>query len=158
MKPQRLLMALVCGLLFGAGLTVSDMINPARVLAFLDVTGDFDPSATIVFAAALVPSTLAYRQAQRRRAPVLDTAFHLPGNTRIDARLLLGAALFGMGWGLSGFCPGPVVAALSTGRGDVILFAVAVLAGMGLFGLLPDPAAPAPATRPEPGTPLPPSP
>lgn len=139
---NRLLVALLCGLLFGAGLALSDMINPARVLAFLDVTGDWDPSAAIVFAAALVPSAIAYQIARRRAAPVLEPAFQLPARKMLDTRLVTGAAIFGVGWGLSGFCPGPVVAALASGREDMFIFFVAVLAGMGLFSLLPAETAP----------------
>lgn len=137
---RRAWASLACGLLFGAGLTLSDMINPARVLAFLDVAGDWDPTAAIVFASALLPSVLAYRIAARRPAPVLAPAFQLSARKSVDLRLISGAVIFGIGWGLSGFCPGPVIAALSTAREDIVIFFVAVLAGMGLFSLLPAPA------------------
>lgn len=126
----RLVIAAVSGLLFGGGLVVSDMVNPARVLAFLDVAGNWDPSLAFVMGAALIPSSIAYLIKQRRGRPVLDTKFHVPANRRIDTALVSGAALFGLGWGLVGLCPGPAIAFLITGRWEAALFAAAMLAGM----------------------------
>lgn len=130
---NRIVVAVACGLLFGAGLVVSDMINPARVLAFLDVTGDWDPSLAFVMGGALIPSGLAYLLRRRMDRPVADAAFHVPETRVIDARLLGGAAVFGLGWGLVGFCPGPAVAALTTGAWQAFPFVAAMLAGMAVF-------------------------
>ncbi|HUG46632.1 MAG TPA: YeeE/YedE family protein [Sphingomicrobium sp.] len=127
---SRLLAALAAGLLFGAGLALSDMINPARVLAFLDVAGNWDPTLAFVMAGALLPSAAGYWLARRMKQPVLADEFSIPSNRGIDAPLLLGAALFGIGWGLVGFCPGPAVAALGFGLWQAWLFVAAMLAGM----------------------------
>lgn len=115
--------ALLSGMIFGAGLAVAQMTNPAKVLAFLDWKGAWDPSLALVMGAALAVSALAYRVRGRAAS---TTA------TGIDARLLTGAALFGLGWGLAGFCPGPAVAALVTGSGQVSLFVASMIAGMAL--------------------------
>lgn len=122
--------AIVCGLLFGAGLVVSDMINPARVRAFLDVFGNWDPSLAFVMGGALIPSTLAYVVRNRWQAPLFDDQFHVPPKTGPDARLVAGAVLFGVGWGMVGLCPGPAIAALTTGRWQAGLFVSAMLTGM----------------------------
>lgn len=126
----RVLSSVLCGLLFGAGLVVSDMVNPARVLAFLDITGAWDPSLAFVMGGALIPSSLAYALKRRRSRPMFDTTFHVPANRTIDGKLVGGAALFGLGWGLVGLCPGPAIAALVTGHWEAMLFAVAMLVGM----------------------------
>jgi len=130
------LAASTCGLLFGLGLVISDMVNPARVLAFLDVAGAWDPSLILVMGAALVPSTLAYRLYLRRQQPLLDAHGHVPGAGHVDTSLVIGALMFGVGWGLVGLCPGPAVAALVTGRAPFLMFALAMLAGMGLQRLI----------------------
>ncbi|RAS08280.1 YeeE/YedE family protein [Ensifer adhaerens] len=130
---RRVLSAIVCGLLFGAGLVASDMINPARVRAFLDVAGNWDPSLAFVMGGALIPSTLAYIIRNRWQTPLFDDQFHVPPRTKPDARLVAGAALFGAGWGLVGFCPGPAIAALTTGRWQAGLFVGAMLAGMIIY-------------------------
>lgn len=132
----RVLASVIAGLLFGVGLVISDMINPARVLAFLDVTGAWDPSLAFVMGGALIPSAIAYRLRARRTAPLLDTAFHIPENRSIDRKLLIGSALFGLGWGLVGLCPGPAFAGLVLGRWEIILFVVAMLCGMALHRLM----------------------
>ncbi len=131
----RLVAALVAGLLFGAGLALSGMIDPARVLGFLDVTGRWDPSLAFVLAGAVGVSTLGVLAMHRMRRPLLAAAFDLPTGRRIDVRLLAGAALFGVGWGLAGFCPGPALAALSLGLPKAVLFVAAMLAGMGIYRL-----------------------
>jgi len=131
------LIALLSGTLFGAGLAVSQMTNPAKVLAFLDVTGDWDPSLAFVMGTALLVSAIAHRLPRRLmpatlRAHVPDS----PGTSSlagIDRRLVGGAALFGVGWGLAGFCPGPALAALVTGSSQVLLFTAAMVVGMGAF-------------------------
>ncbi len=134
-----ILMSLVSGLLFGAGLTLSQMVNPAKVLGFLDFggipAGDWDPSLAFVMAGALVVTAIGYRLAFRRGAPIAAPAFQLPTRKDIDVRLVAGAAIFGVGWGLAGYCPGPALAALAFGRAEVFVFVAAMLAGMGLFRL-----------------------
>lgn len=132
---SRLFVALVCGLLFGAGMVVSDMINPARVLAFLDVAGGWDPSLAFVMGGALIPSSVAYLIRRRLNAPIAADAFHVPENRTIDLPLVGGAALFGLGWGLVGLCPGPALAALITGVWQAFVFVAALVAGMALFRL-----------------------
>ena len=129
----RILVALVCGVLFGAGMVVSDMINPARVLALLDVTGAWDPSLAFVMGGALIPSSLAYLIRRRMDAPVAADDFHVPEGRRIDRPLIGGATLFGLGWGLVGLCPGPALAALTTGAWQAVAFVVAMIAGMAVF-------------------------
>lgn len=119
-------------------MVVSDMINPARVLAFLDVAGAWDPSLAFVMGGALIPSGIAWLIRRRLEAPLVEDAFHVPGNRKIDRALLGGAALFGLGWGLVGLCPGPALAALTTGAWQAFVFVAAMLAGMGLFRLTLD--------------------
>ncbi len=132
---DRLLAAIVSGLIFGVGLLISDMINPGRVLAFLDVAGSWDPSLAFVMGGALIPTAVAHIIRGRRSAPLLDSRFYVPANRSIDWRLVTGAALFGLGWGLVGFCPGPAIAALSTGRWEAVLFVAAMLVGMSVYRL-----------------------
>lgn len=132
---MRYWIAVACGLLFGAGLAISDMTNPSRVLAFLDLAGTWDPSALFVFAGALPVSGLAYWLARRRAAPFFDERFHLPTTNAIDGRLIAGAVLFGLGWGIAGFCPGPALTAVISGQGGVFLFLGAMFAGMALYRL-----------------------
>ncbi|NII55935.1 YeeE/YedE family protein [Luteibacter sp. SG786] len=127
------LVAFLCGSLFGLGLVVSDMANPARVLAFLDVTGAWDPSLALVMAGALVPSAAAYRWVRARNATLFAGVLHLPQRQRIDWSLIVGAAIFGIGWGLAGVCPGPAVALLATGQPFAIVFMAAMLTGMLLY-------------------------
>ncbi|MGG6892681.1 DUF6691 family protein [Rhizobium sp. BR 315] len=126
----RILVSIVCGILFGVGLVVSDMVNPARVLAFLDVAGAWDPSLAFVMGGALIPSSIAYAIKRHRARPTFDTQFHVPTSRRIDRSLVSGAVLFGLGWGLVGLCPGPAIASLVTGRWEAVLFAAAMLVGM----------------------------
>ena len=122
--------AFVSGALFGAGLTVSQMVNPAKVAAFLDVAGDWDPSLALVMGGALAVTAVAYRLTLRRGAPLCAPEFRLPGASRIDARLIGGSAVFGIGWGLGGFCPGPAIASLGYGASSSLLFVAAMLLGM----------------------------
>lgn len=122
---KHVVTALLSGTIFGAGLAVAQMTNPAKVLAFLDVAGAWDPSLAFVMGAALAVSALAYRF---RGVPTGIA-------TDIDARLILGSVVFGLGWGLAGFCPGPAIASLSTGSGDVVTFVVAMVCGMLVFDL-----------------------
>ncbi|MBE7244970.1 MAG: YeeE/YedE family protein [Actinomycetospora chiangmaiensis] len=132
---SRVVAALASGLIFGLGLALSGMLDPARVRGFLDVAGAWDPSLVFVLGGAVTVSALGTLASRRRAGPVLGARFDWPAKRRIDAPLIGGAALFGIGWGLSGFCPGPAVAALSTGATPVLVFAAAMLAGMALHDL-----------------------
>jgi uncharacterized protein len=136
MALPRTLAALTCGLVFGLGLAVSGMMNPAKVIGFLDVAGSWDPTLAFVMAGALLITVPAYRVTLGRRRPVLDSDFSLPTRTRLDAPLIWGSALFGVGWGLVGFCPGPAVAAVVTGLPAVLGFVAAMLAGMALHAVV----------------------
>ena len=133
---MRILMALFSGLVFGIGLIVAGMTNPAKVLGFLDLAGRWDPSLALVMAGAILVALPAFRVAARRRQSLLGEPMHLPSATRIDRRLVLGSLAFGAGWGLAGFCPGPVLASLATGSVQPLIFCAAMLAGMGIFELL----------------------
>jgi hypothetical protein len=131
-----LLVALASGLLFGLGLTVSQMIDPAKVIGFLDLAGDWDPSLALVMASAIPVAAFGYAIARRRARPLCAAAFATPSRYGIDRRLVLGAALFGVGWGLVGYCPGPALASLGLGSPAVFLFVAAMLAGMALYGIV----------------------
>ena len=122
--------ALLAGALLGVGLAVSQMTNPAKVLNFLDVAGSWDPSLLFVLGAAVLVTVVAFRFVLRRSAPVFDAKFFLPSATAIDRPLLLGAALFGVGWGIGGYCPGPALASLATFGLDAFVFVGAMVAGM----------------------------
>lgn len=130
MSRARALSAFASGLLFGAGLVVSGMTQPRKVLGFLDVLGHWDPSLLLVMAGAVAVHALAYRWRAHRNAPLFAADFDLPKGRHVDARLLLGAAVFGVGWGMSGYCPGPSVVSLVGGAMPVVLFVLAMLAGM----------------------------
>ena len=128
-----ILAALGSGLLFGLGLIVSQMINPAKVIGFLDVSGDWDPSLAFVMAAAVPVAAVGYAIAARRRSPLCAPHFLSPTQRRIDRPLVIGAILFGVGWGLVGYCPGPALTALTLGGGQTALFVATMLMGMGAF-------------------------
>lgn len=128
-EGMQAFIALVSGLLFGLGLAISGMANPAKVLAFLDVAGSWDPTLALVMLGALAVTMPASHFVLKRRQPWLALAFALPTRTDLDARLLFGAALFGIGWGLAGLCPGPAVIALVTGHASVYAFVAAMLVG-----------------------------
>lgn len=128
---QRILSGLLCGAIFGLGIAISGMGNPAKVLNFFDVFGTWDPSLALVMVSALGVTAIGYRVLfGRRSAPVFDTAFQLPTARGIDARLVGGSALFGVGWGMTGFCPGGAVPALGYGFGPTATFLIAMAAGM----------------------------
>lgn len=131
----RTLSALLIGLLFGAGLAISGMMNPAKVLGFLDIAGNWDPTLAFVMGGALIVALPATLLARRLARPVLAESFDMPAKRSVDTPLIAGSALFGLGWGLVGFCPGPAFAALATGFWQVGLFVVAMLAGMVIFRL-----------------------
>jgi hypothetical protein len=132
----RLLSALGSGALFGLGLVLSQMINPAKVLGFLDIAGDWDPSLALVMLGALIVMAPSYALSRRRRAPLYAEDFALPTNTRLDQRLVVGAFLFGIGWGMVGYCPGPALASLGISGERTLLFVVAMLVGMAAFATL----------------------
>lgn len=127
---MKVVAALLCGLIFGIGLIVSQMVNPAKVIAFLDVFGDWDPSLALVMGAALVVTTLGYRMVLKSRAPAFERKFFVPEGGKVDARLMGGAVLFGAGWGLVGLCPGPALTALTQGGLEGLAFVVAMLIGL----------------------------
>ena len=129
------LAALAAGLLFGLGLIVSGMTNPAKVIGFLDVTGGWDPSLILVMAAGLVVTTPAFYLTGKRLRPFIALKFDIPNRTDIDRPLLLGSALFGIGWGLAGYCPGPALTAATTLNSNVLLFVVAMICGMAVHKL-----------------------
>ncbi len=129
----RMLVNLFAGALFGLGLAISGMVDPAKVIGFLDVAGDWDPTLAFVMGGALLVTIPAFRLIFKRPRPVLADDFELPTKKDVDARLLGGSALFGVGWGLSGFCPGPAVTALATGLTPVFAFVVAMIAGMAIY-------------------------
>lgn len=128
--------AIAAGALFGAGLVVSGMTMPAKVIGFLDFAGAWDPTLMFVMGGAIAVHAVAYRLVRRRASPLLGGAFHVPTRKDIDVRLVAGAAIFGVGWGLAGYCPGPAVASIVTGRLAPIAFVAAMLAGMWLVARL----------------------
>jgi uncharacterized membrane protein YedE/YeeE len=142
---SALLTAGVAGLLFALGLGLGGMTDPARVQSFLDFTGAWDPTLAFVMGGALAVHAPLSWLTRRRSTPVLAPAFSLPSKTRVDGRLTLGAALFGVGWGLAGYCPGPALASLVSGESQVGLFVLSMFAGMWLFGLWERGRAPTPA-------------
>ena len=122
--------ALLAGLLFGAGLSISGMTDTSKVLGFLDIFGIWDASLMFVMGAALAVTIPAFMWIKKRDKPLLDSCFYLPGNNSIDGRLLAGSAIFGTGWGLYGYCPGPAIAALSSLHSDSLIFILCMLLGM----------------------------
>jgi uncharacterized membrane protein YedE/YeeE len=123
------LVNLLLGLLFGVGLVVSGMSDPAKVLNFLDLAGNWDPSLAFVMGAAVLVAFVGYRVVLRRDRPLMADGFHLPTKTTVDGRLLAGAAIFGIGWGIGGFCPGPAFTALGLGQPGTLAFVPAMLVG-----------------------------
>jgi uncharacterized membrane protein YedE/YeeE len=132
---MQLLMALFVGLVFGIGLIVSGMTNPAKVQGFLDIGGHWDPSLAFVMGGAILVGFVAFRLAGARQRSLLGAAMHLPTATQVDRRLVLGGLAFGVGWGLAGYCPGPALASLA-GGGKAVVFSLAMVAGMAIFELL----------------------
>ena len=134
---RRLVPALAAGLLFGAGLTISGMTDPQRVRGFLDLIGRWDPTLAFVMGGAVMVMAVAWRLRRRMGHPLFAEKFALPDRSDLDARLILGSALFGVGWGLAGLCPGPAIASLALAPAAVLPFVVAMLAGMAIHRLLP---------------------
>jgi len=129
-RVAQIAVALVSGAVFGLGLSLSGMLDPARVQGFLDVFGAWDPSLAFVLGGAVAVAMIGTALMRRMARPMLDTAFHLPTATKIDGRLIIGSAIFGVGWGLAGLCPGPALSALSLGLMPVVAFVVAMVIGM----------------------------
>ena len=127
------LSSLLAGLVFGMGLIVSGMANPAKVIGFLDLAGRWDPSLAFVMAGAIAVGAIAFALARTRTASLLGAPMKLPSEQRIDRRLLAGALVFGVGWGIAGFCPGPALVAIGMGSAKAVVFVVAMLTGMGIF-------------------------
>ena len=133
---MRKLMAFLAGLIFGIGLLSAGMANPAKVLAFLDLAGAWDPSLALVMVAAIGVAFLPFSWARAQRSSLLGAPMQLPAKRELDRRLIGGSLLFGIGWGIAGICPGPAVAILLTGRWQVLLFVAAMLVGMVVFAAL----------------------
>jgi len=133
---RQLIAAFGCGVLFAVGLSLSGMTQPAKVLAFLDFFGRWDPTLAFVMVGAIGTHAALYRLITRRTAPVLAAEFAIPKKHDLDAPLFLGSALFGAGWGLSGYCPGPVITCLAAGGRPALAFAVGMVVGMVAYGLL----------------------
>ncbi|WP_404476443.1 DUF6691 family protein [Novosphingobium sp. BL-52-GroH] len=129
---MRIVIALLSGVLFGAGLAISGMADPARVRAFLDLFGHWDPTLAFVMGGAIVPMALAWLVQRRLGKPFADAAFNLPETRSLDGKLAVGAVLFGIGWGLGGLCPGPAIASLALAPLQVAPFVLAMLGGMAL--------------------------
>lgn len=145
---MALLFQFAAGLIFGIGLVVSGMADPAKVLNFLDLFGTWDPSLAFVMGGAVVVTFIGFRLVLRRPTPLFAQGFHLPTASRIDARLLSGAAIFGLGWGLGGFCPGPALTSLVLAAPGTLVFVPAMLAGMWLARAAARRAEPRPSERP----------
>lgn len=123
-------MALLIGMIFGAGIALAGMINPAKIFNFFDIAGTWDPSLAFVMIGALAVTGLGYRLVWQRKSPIFDVKFHLPTRRDLDPALIAGAALFGVGWGIAGFCPGGAIPALGLGEGQAFVFVIAMLAGI----------------------------
>lgn len=122
--------AYLSGLIFGVGISISGMANPAKVINFFDVAGSWDPSLAFVMGGGVVVTVIGYKWVLSRSAPLLEMEFSLPTRTDIDSRLISGALVFGVGWGIAGFCPGGALPALGTGNSTVVLFVVALVVGI----------------------------
>lgn len=133
LRHRELVTALSVGALFGGGLLVSGMANPPKVLAFLDVFGNWDPSLALVMASAVAVGALGFALGSRRTESALGLTMRMPTARDVDAPLVMGSLTFGIGWGLAGLCPGPALVALATGSREAITFAVAMLVGMAIF-------------------------
>jgi uncharacterized membrane protein YedE/YeeE len=130
------LFAFVAGLVFGLGLIIAGMVNPAKILGFLDIAGKWDPSLALVMAGAIAVGLVAFALARRRTMSALGLPMQLPSASALDARLVGGSLVFGIGWGLAGFCPGPAIVAIGAGYAKAAVFVGAMLLGMGAFELI----------------------
>ncbi|MEX9947571.1 MULTISPECIES: DUF6691 family protein [Providencia] len=130
-----IIIALVSGILFGLGLLLAGMGNPAKILAFLDITGNWDPSLLVTMAVAMVISGIAFQLVKKRKTSILNCPLQIPSSKIIDKKLVIGSVLFGLGWGLGGICPGPAILLTGMGLTQGILFTLAMIAGMAIFQL-----------------------
>ncbi|WP_375084158.1 DUF6691 family protein [Providencia sp. SKLX074055] len=128
-----ILIALISGVLFGLGLVLAGMGNPAKILAFLDITGNWDPSLLVTMAVAMAISGVSYAWVKKRRVSVLNCPLQIPTDQKIDKKLLAGSAVFGLGWGLAGICPGPALLLTGLGITQGIIFTLAMIAGMSVY-------------------------
>ena len=133
---KHFISAFICGLIFGMGLLISGMSNPDKVLSFLDLFGNWDPSLMFVMAGAIAVAAVAFTWARGRTLSLFEEPFRLPTKKEIDRRLILGSLGFGVGWGLAGFCPGPAIAALGTAASEAVVFVSAMLIGMIVYDLI----------------------
>ena len=133
---MRIITSLIAGLVFGIGLIISGMTNPAKVLGFLDLAGLWDPSLALVMGGAIAVGVVAFQLARKRSKSLLGDPMRLPSATQVDRRLLLGGLAFGVGWGLAGFCPGPALASLAVGGTKPAIFTVAMIGGMVIYELI----------------------
>ena len=143
----RAVSLILIGALFGTGLALSGMLNPAKVAGFLDLFGIWDPSLAFVMGGGVIANFIGHRIVTRRAAPVFGGGFAVPTRSDIDSRLLLGAALFGVGWGLAGLCPGPAIASILLAPGEVALFVLMMLAGLAVGRMVTSGPAARPATE-----------
>ena len=127
---MRIITSYLIGLVFGVGISISGMANPAKVLNFFDIAGTWDPSLIFVMGGALITTFVGYRLVLKRPVPVFDEGFHLPTRRSLDKSLIGGSAIFGIGWGIAGFCPGGALPALGTGNSSVALFVLSMLVGI----------------------------
>jgi len=130
------LIALLSGMIFGLGLIVSEMVNPAKVIAFLDLAGAWNPSLGLVMAGAIAVALPAFYLAKRKKNSVCGMEMHLPNNKTIDIRLIVGSLTFGVGWGIAGFCPAPALVSAATGQWQAIVFSLAMIVGFYVFAIL----------------------
>ncbi len=133
---MNILLNLAAGLIFGLGLVISGMANPAKVLNFLDVAGNWDPSLAFVMLGAIAVTATGFRFVLRRPKPLLEQSFHLPGQSSIDRPLVIGSAIFGLGWGLFGFCPGPAITSLGLAATGTLVFVPMMLIGIAAAALI----------------------
>ena len=133
---MKLIYTTLTGIIFGIGISVSGMIDPAKVLNFFDLAGTWDPSLAFVMAGAIAVTLPGYRIIWKRKTPLFGNRFQVPSSSVVDKQLIGGSALFGIGWGIAGFCPGAAIPALGTGRWEVALFLAAVVAGFGIRRLV----------------------
>jgi uncharacterized membrane protein YedE/YeeE len=131
---NKLIVALLSGIVFGLGLSLSQMINPDKVLGFLDISGDWDPSLALVMAGALAIAMPGFQWIRHQPKPQLDDQFHLTAKTQLDKPLLIGAAIFGIGWGMTGYCPGPAFASLALGNQEALYMVLGIYAGFTAAG------------------------
>lgn len=134
-KHLDTLSSFIVGLIFGIGLILAGMTNPAKVIGFLDITGTWDPSLAFVMGGGILVAIIAFRFAKKRTVNFLGGAMRMPTSDMIDKRLVIGSLLFGAGWGMAGFCPGPALTSMGAGNPKAVIFVIAMIAGMALFEL-----------------------